>query len=248
MRATLLPIMSRMDSALSSSLRLLQQPRAGRDRGERIAQIVAEHRDELLAQLRRRARVEQIGLRGREAMSGFEMERDQLGEQLEHADHARVLQLRRPRVDRAQRAVEAAVLQEDRHRDVALEAVHRRRVMLAEHLVLGDVVDHDRVARLAHLVADRGLDLEFAAGLQPERDLVVDRKADPALRRHARDRREAHAGDAAHHVQDCRDRRNRLDRVDIRAEIAVHSDLNQSTRSAPGQFIERGWAARQHFT
>ena len=214
-----------MDSALSSSLVFCSSRVPAAIGSERIAQIVAEHRDELLAQQRRRARVEQVGLRGREAMSRLEMKGDQLGEQLEHADHAGVLQLRWPRIDRAQRAVEAAVLQEDRHRDVALEAVHRRRVVLAEHLVLGDVVDHHRIARLAHLMADRGVDLELAAGLEPERDLVVDGEANPALRRDARDRSEPHAGDAAHHVQDRRNRRNRLHRVDIRAEIAVHSDF-----------------------
>ena len=248
MRATLLPIMSRMDSALSSSFVFCSSRVPAATEASGLRRSWPSTAMNCSRKQRRRARVEQIGLRGREAMPGFEMEGDQLGEQLEHPDHARVLQLRGPRVDRAQRAVEAAVLEKDRHRDVALEAVHRGRVVLAEHLVLGDVVDHHRVARLPHLVADRGLDLELAAGLQPERDLVVDGKAHPALRRDARDRREAHAGDAAHDVEDRRNRRNRLDRVDIRAEITVHSDLNQSTRSARGAAYRAGWAARQHFT
>ena len=43
-----------------------------------------------------------------------------------------VFSLAGPRIDRAQRAEEGAVRPEDRHRDVALEAVHRRRRVAAE--------------------------------------------------------------------------------------------------------------------
>ena len=69
----------------------------------------------------------------RQPLVRVEMEGDQLGEQLEHADRSPgCFSLRRPRIDRAQRAEELAVGQQDRHRDVALEAVHRRRVVAAE--------------------------------------------------------------------------------------------------------------------
>ena len=57
-------------------------------------------------------------------------------------------------------------------------------------------------AAVADLVADGGLDLQLAARLQPEFDLVAHRAGDPAILGDARDRGEAHAGGAADHLQD----------------------------------------------
>ena len=61
----------------------------------------------------------------------------------------------------------------------------------------------------------------LAAGLSPNA-IVVDRKADPAARGHARDRRKAHAGHPADYVQDDRNGRDTVDRLDVRLKIAVH--------------------------
>jgi hypothetical protein len=55
--------------------------------------------------------------------------------------------------------------------------------------VLGDMVDHDRLMRVAHMLAHRGFDLELATGLKAEPGLVVDGKANPALLRHTCDGR-----------------------------------------------------------
>ena len=76
-----------------------------------------------------------------------EVEGDQLGEQLEHADRSPGLSSCAGRGSIAQSVPKKrAVGQDDRHRDVALEAVHRRRVVAAERRVLGDVVDDHRLA------------------------------------------------------------------------------------------------------
>ena len=56
-----------------------------------------------------------------------------------------VFDARRTRIDRAQRAEERAVGQNDRHRDIALEPVSCRRVMAAIDGVLGDIVDDNRL-------------------------------------------------------------------------------------------------------
>jgi hypothetical protein len=93
----------------------------------------------------------------------------------------RRVQARRPRVDGAQRAEHGAVRQHNRHRDVALKAVFRRRVMPAIGGILGHVIDNDGLMALPDLVADGGFDVEFRAGRQAERDLVAHRAADPAL-------------------------------------------------------------------
>lgn len=66
-----------MDRALSF---ILQKLRAGSDRSQRIAQIVPQHRDELLAQFRGRAGVDKIGFRHRQSLAGIEVEGDQFCE------------------------------------------------------------------------------------------------------------------------------------------------------------------------
>ncbi len=202
---------------------------------------MAEHRDELLAQLGCRAFADQARLARRQPLARIEMKRDQLGEQLEHADRLGIFQAVRLGIDGAQRAEEAAVLEEDRHRDVALEAVHRRRVMLAVERVLGDVIDRHRLAALAYLVADGGLDLELAAGLQAEPDFVVHRAADPPLFGDARDRGEPHAGDPADDIQDGRDGIDGADGIDVRPEIVLEAHSVRETKRRPGNSLTGFW-------
>ncbi len=78
------------------------------------------------------------------------MNADQVGEQPEHPDDAGILQLRRLRVEGAGAFEEASVGKEDRHRDVGLKTIHRRRMMIRVAGILGDVIDHDGLARLVH--------------------------------------------------------------------------------------------------
>ena len=89
------------------------------------------------------------------------------------------------------------IVENDRKRCVALEAVHHRRRVGPPLLVAGDVVDHDRPPAFTDVVADRRLDLELVAGIQSELDLVEHLAGDPPLVGDPRDRREAHAGQSA---------------------------------------------------
>ncbi len=155
------------------------------------------------------------GVAAREPAMGVEVEPDQVGERPEHADDAGVAHARRLRVDGAEGAEDAAVRKADRHGDVALEPVRRRGRMAAEDRVLGDVVDHDLRAAAPDLVADGRRQRQLAAGLQPEADVVPHAAGDPAVVRHAGDGGEAHAGCAADHVEDGRDRRDALDREHV---------------------------------
>ena len=85
--------------------------------------------------------------------------------------------------------------------------------------------------RCADLVADGGLDLELAAGLQAEVDLVAHRAGDPAVLGDARDRGKAHAGGAADDVEDGRNRVDAADRVDVVLEVVRHA-AGRSQREA----------------
>lgn len=132
------------------------------------------------------------------------MEGDELGKQLEHAEGVRG-QLARVPVERAQGPEHRAIGQQDGERDVAGEAVHGGCWVTAENRVGLDVGNHDRFARVPDLVADGRLDLELAAGGEPEADLVAHAAGDPAVLGDPGDRGKAHGGGAAHHLQDGRD-------------------------------------------
>jgi hypothetical protein len=79
-----------------------------------------------------------------------------------------IFQPRRAWIDGAERAEEGAVGQGDGHRNVTLKAVHRRRVMAVEYLILGHVIDHHGLMALPDLVTDRGFQLQLATGFQSE--------------------------------------------------------------------------------
>ena len=59
--------------------RLLQKERSGADRRQRIAQVVAEYGDELVAHLGCGAGIEEIGFRRGQAPAGIEVKGDQFG-------------------------------------------------------------------------------------------------------------------------------------------------------------------------
>jgi hypothetical protein len=183
---------------------------------------VPEHGNELVAQFPTLPFAEQGRLAGGDALLRLEMQGDQIGEEPEHLNDLRPLQLGRAPVDGTQRAEEAAARIDDRHRNIALEAVHSRRRMAAEHFIVGNVVDDDRLTALPDLVADRRLDLEFAPGLEPKLNFVEHRAGDPAILRHPGDRGEAHAGRAAHDLENLRDRIDARDRGDVFSNGPCH--------------------------
>ncbi len=87
--------------------------------------------------------------------------------------------------------------------------------MAAKVVVLGDVVDDDGVAAGADRVADRRLDLQLAARLQAESDLVAHGAGDPAVLGDPRDGGETHARRAAANLENGRHRIDAPDQRDI---------------------------------
>jgi hypothetical protein len=116
-------------------------------------------------------------------------------------------------VYRAQGPEHAAVGAEDRHGDIALQPIDARRGVVGVDGILGGVVEGDDFARRPHLVAQGGLDRQFAADAQAEVDLVADCAGDPVVLRNAGDGGEPHARDAA---ADFEDRRHRVETGDRR--------------------------------
>lgn len=109
------------------------------------------------------------------------------------------------------------------------------------------MVDYDRVARLPDLVAERGVDAQLSSRLQTEADPVLDGQAHPSLGRYPGDGGKTHSGRAGDDVEYRRNRRDRLDRRDIGAEIFVRGDSRGTRRRdrslafsrAPGGFETR---------
>jgi hypothetical protein len=139
----------------------------------------------------------------------------------------------------AHSAEEGAAGQHDRHRDIALEAIHGRGVMAAKQRIRRHMVDHHGLAAGANLVADGGLDLQLAAGPQAELDVVPHRTADPSVFGNARHRRKAHPGRAADDVEDDGNRIDPGDRVDVGLEVVTqrHGGTRWNAVTAPGASI-----------
>ena len=74
--------------------------------------------------------------------------------------------------------------------------------MAAIGLVLGDMVDDDRLTAFADFMANRGFDLQLAAGLQAEIDVVQNPAGDPAFAGDPGDRGKPHACGAADDIED----------------------------------------------
>src|ERR1700712_335632 len=183
---------------------------------------MTENRDKLLAQFRRMALVQQRGFALCQFLECVQMTSDQFGKQIEGLDRFGIVETRRARIDRAERAEERSVRQDDRNGDVALKAVHRRGVVAAERLIFRDMIDNHRFVALANLVTDRRFDLQFAARLEAELNFVPSRAAYPSLLGDARDCGEAHAGRPADHIEDLWYGIDTLNRIDVRLKYAFH--------------------------
>src|ERR1700761_3247657 len=101
------------------------------------------------------------------------MKGDKLRKILEHPDDLGPVQLCRPWIDRAKRAKERAIRQNDRHRYVALKPIHPRGMVVSELFVFRDVIDDNSPATVADFVADGCLDVEFAARKEAKSNLVA---------------------------------------------------------------------------
>ena len=83
--------------------------------------------------------------------------------------------------------------------------------MTAVNLILGHIINDDALAALTDFMADRCLDLEFAARFEPEVNLVEHRAGDPAPLCHPRDGGETHPGCMADDLKDVRNGLNAAD-------------------------------------
>ena len=166
----------------------------------------------------------------------------------QRVDHFRVRDGRRQRVERAQGAEKLAARTVHRHRDVAFEAVHFRRRMVAVGGVRAGLVHHDRLVGGAHFAAQGGGDVERVAGLQAEADLVVHGAGGPGTGVDAGDADEAHAGGFGHHAQDGRHGADGLHRIDVGGSQIFHwrrsecqANLTPLFAGAIAQLKRRGW-------
>jgi hypothetical protein len=104
----------------------------------------------------------------------------QFGEELEHPDRLGIVDLMRRWVDGTQRSEETAVATNDRYGNVAFQPIDGRRVMVAVFWAFISVIYHDEMVTLPNLMADRRLNLELAASLQPEINIVENGASQPA--------------------------------------------------------------------
>ena len=104
--------------------------------------------------------------------------------------------------------------------------------MAAERRILGDMVDNDGLPGAPDLVEDGGLDLELAARLKSELNVIENRAGDPSVLGHARDRGKAHPRRAADDVENCRNGVDARDRVDVGLQfVTQRHDRTGLTRS-----------------
>ena len=179
---------------------------------------MTEHCDKLLAKRRCVLFFEKV-------VRGAELIADHLREHLEHFYGLGGVQHMRRRVYGAQSAEKRSVGAAEGHRNIALQAIDLRRVVVRVNGVLGHMVDDDRLAALSDLVAKRGFDLELAAGLQSEVDVIAHAAGDPSVLGDARNRSETHPRRSAHNAKNCRDRLDAADGGYILIENLVHTGV-----------------------
>ncbi len=200
----------------------LQQQFTGHfDRGQRTAQVVAQDRDELLAQLGGRPFARQRRFRRLLTVFAFQLQRDQVGKQLEHGQGARIGNPARFAVDRAEVAEVGAVGAQDRHGDVALDPIDAGRVVVPIDRVLACVVERDGLASSARLDAERRLHGQMVTRTQAEADQVEHGAGRPVVLRNPGDRSEPHSGEVADDAQQRRDRADAADRPYVAGDCAV---------------------------
>mgnify|MGYP003627876046 CR=1 FL=1 len=172
-----------------------------------------------LAQLGCHAFLGQRGAALIELLIAVQMMSDQLGKQSEHADSSGVFQLGRIAVNGAERTEKRAVHQGDRHRDIALQPIQARGVMIAIVSVFADMIDNHFLPAGAYLMAQRGFHIQLIARCQTEMDVVEHFAGDPAILGDTRHGGKAHAGGLADNVEDGRDGGNASDGVNICLKI-----------------------------
>src|ERR1700722_13331911 len=126
-------------------------------------------------------------------------------------------------INRAQSPEKRSVGETDGHRDIALQTIGLRSVVASVKRVLGHMVDYHRLPALPDLMANRGLDLEFAAWLQPKVNVVAHAASNPSILGDACDGGKPHARRATHDVEDRRNRLDAADRGNVLLERFAHA-------------------------
>ena len=158
------------------------------------------------------------------------MESDQVREHAEHAEDLRIAQLRRLRVDGAERPEERSVAQDDGDGDAALKAEHGGAGIVRKFGIVGHAFDRYGAAAPPRVPADGRVEFQLAAGLEAEADLVAHLAGNPAVRSDARHGGETHAGRAAGDIENRRHCREAPDGIYVGLEIFAHA---RATSSAP---------------
>ena len=184
--------------------RFLQQDDARFDGGQRVAQVVAQHRDELLPQLFVGARIEQGCIGGGRAGLCVKLGGDERGEQFKHPHDVGTRSRRRFRIYGAEGAEKSPVRQHNGRRNVAFQPVGLGRVVVDPIRTGGGLVESDGGAAFPDLMAERRLDGQFAAHRQAELNLILHRAGEPAVRADMGDDGVSHAGRAQADLQDGR--------------------------------------------
>ena len=84
------------------------------------------------------------------------------------------------------------------------------------------MIDDNRFTALTNLVTDRGLDLEFAARLQTEMNVVENAASYPAILRDPGHGGKSHPGGPAHNIENSWNTVDVAYGIDVRLEFACH--------------------------
>ena len=189
---------------------------------QRVAQVMAEHRNKLLAQLGVFTGQRQLGLRVFQVFFGFNLQRDQTRKRLHGGLDRGVFKGRRFRVQCAQRTKQTAVGAEHRYREVTLESVDSGRWVVVVQRVFAGFVDEDGQLRIHAFKAQRRDQVQFTSRFQAKPQIVEHGAGCPAVRRHPGNGSKAHAGHFSNHLKDCRDCADPVNRGDIRSGTWPH--------------------------
>lgn len=178
-----------------------QKVRSGVDGLQRTTKIMPQDGDELLTQFTRGTFVEQRGVLLFLAKLAVELRGNQRRKSVEHRYDARLRQFRRVRVKRTQIAKIAAVGEDDRHGNVALDLIKLRHAMGAIVRIDAGVLDNDGSARRPRFKAQRRVDIELFPGFHAQVRLILYRTGRPACVGDPCDDGKSHAGGFAQHGQ-----------------------------------------------
>lgn len=133
---------------------------------------MTKDRNELLSNDCELTLLGKVDLRLNEICIAIQVGSNQLGEELEHADRLGIVDFVRCRVDGTERCEKTVVATDNGDRYITLQAIDRRRVVVAVLRAFVDVINDDEFVTLPDFVADGRLDLELPTSLEPKINIV----------------------------------------------------------------------------